>query len=113
MEADALDRQDSQVSFPGPFSRHNVVVSGWQVPFLHAQVHDGGTMTLVLDDRLGIELTVAEAERVVPFLADAISVALGYEAHPSADEIAPLQRTASPKPRRVLSVAGLGLDAAL
>jgi hypothetical protein len=40
---------------------------------------------LSLDNRYGLDLTVAEAEQVVPFLADAIAIALGYTCHPGAD----------------------------
>jgi hypothetical protein len=111
MDADPLDLSESRVSFPGPFSRHDVVVSGWRVPFLHAQVHDGGKMTVVLDHRYGIELTVAEAERVVPFVADAIAVALGYNAHPSADDDAMPVRSPHPRPQRVMTIAGFESDA--
>jgi hypothetical protein len=111
MDSDTVDLQESRVSFPGPFSRHDVVVSGWSVPFLHAQVHDGGRMTVVLDHRFGIELTVAEAEHVVPFVAEAIAVALGYNAHPSADDdLAPV-RSSHPKPARVMTIAGFDRDA--
>jgi len=106
MDADSLDLPESRVSFPGPFSRHDVVVAGWRVPFLHAQLHDGGKMTVVLDHRYGIELTVAEAERVVPFVADAIAVALGYHAHPSADDEDAPVRSPHPKPQRVMTIAG-------
>jgi hypothetical protein len=108
METDLPDVADSRVSFPGPFSQHDVVVSGWKVPFLQAAVHDGGKLTVVLDDRFGLELTVAEAERVMPFVADAIAVALGYNAHPSADDETPLDRSAHPKPQRVMTIAGMG-----
>ena len=78
-----------RVSFPGPFTQHEVVVDGWSVPFLHA--HPGGEhdehVMLVLDKRLAATFSVEEAERVVPFLADAIAIALGYTAHPrTADE---------------------------
>jgi len=111
MDTDELDLPESRVSFPGPFSQHGVVVSGWSVPFLHAQVHDGGMMTVVLDDRFGIELTVAEAERVVPFVADAIAIALGYDTHPSADDSIPASRSPHPKPQRVMAIAGFDSDA--
>ncbi len=105
MSASELDLRESPVSFPGPFTQNGVVVSGYSVPFLHAQVHDGGKMTVVLDDRFGIELTVDEAERVVPFVADAIAIALGYEAHPSADDTAPVNRSPHPKPKRIETLA--------
>lgn len=106
MDTNVLDVSESQVAFPGPFSQHGVNVAGWSVPFLHAQVHDGGMLTLVLDDRFGLELTVSEAERIVPFVADAIAIALGYEAHPSADDEALSSRSPHPKPQRVMAIAG-------
>jgi hypothetical protein len=95
-----------RVNFPGPFSRHDVVVEGWRVPFLEAHPGEGGQVTLVLDRRLSIPLSTAEAERVVPFLADAISVALGYGAHPRGDMPLP-ERTPYPSPRRVREIVSL------
>lgn len=76
----------SDVDFIGPFESHDVVVEGRQVPFLLATPVDGGRIDLLLDRRLGLMLTVAEAQRFVPFLADAIAVALGYTCHPSTDK---------------------------
>ena len=108
MHESPFDAPESRVSFPGPFAQHDVVVDGWRVPFLHAQPHDGGMLTVVLDDRFGLELSVAEAERVVPFLADAIAVALGFEAHPTPDTQRPLARVPHPKPQPMVSVAGFG-----
>jgi hypothetical protein len=90
-----------RVSFPGPFSRHDVVVDGWKVPLLHAQPygeHDESVM-LILDSRLAITVSVEEAERFVPFLADSIAVALGYTAHPREDEEP--QRNPQPRPMRM------------
>ena len=66
----------------GPFESHDVIVAGRQVPFLVAHPEDGGKVHLTLDRRLGITLTVSEAERIIPFLADAIAVASGYTSHP-------------------------------
>ncbi|HEX5467424.1 MAG TPA: hypothetical protein VFW80_00090 [Gaiellaceae bacterium] len=93
-----------RVDFPGPFSQHDVVVDGWRVPFLHAQIAGEDKVLLVLDRRLGVEITAAEAERVVPFIADAIAVALGYGAHPGEDTPRPLERAPYPRPERVVSV---------
>jgi hypothetical protein len=71
-----------RVSFPGPFSQHEVVVDGWwwAVPHLHAQPtgENDESVMLILDNRLAITVSVEEAERFVPFLAGAIAVALGY-----------------------------------
>ncbi len=96
-----------RVNFPGPFSQHSVVVDGWKVPFLHA--HPGGdndeNVLLVLDDRLALTVTVEEAERFVPFLADALAVALGYTCHPNEETAQPLARQPQPRPVRVHTLA--------
>jgi hypothetical protein len=92
-EEDALLEQAlkrSSVQFIGPFQHHDVVVNGWQVPYLTAVPIPGGRVHITLDNRFGVDLTVDEAERVVPFLADAIAVASGYTGHPDGGE--PVQR---------------------
>jgi hypothetical protein len=93
-----------QVTFPGPFEHHDVVVNGWRVPFLQAHMADDRVM-LVLDRRLAAELTHDEAERVVPFVADAIAVALGYGSHPDDGTPRPLPRAPYPRPERVVGLA--------
>jgi hypothetical protein len=60
---------------------------------------------LVLDRRLGLDLSTAEAERVVPFIADAIAVALGYGAHPRGEQDTPPARAPYPRPERVVDVS--------
>lgn len=96
-----------RVSFPGPFSQHEVVVDGWKVPFLHA--HPGGehdeNVMLVVDNRLALTVSVEEAERFVPFLADAIAVALGYTCHPDEDATQPLVKQSQPRPVRMNALA--------
>src|SRR5258708_7248607 len=72
----------SDVEFIGPFEHHDVVVNGWRVPFLEATPQNGGKVLLCLDRRFGLDLSIAEAERILPFLADCIAVASGYTAHP-------------------------------
>lgn len=69
----------------GPFSHHDLVVNGWRVPYLEATPMNGGKIDLILDRRYGIEITVEEAERILPFIADCIAVASGYTAHPGRD----------------------------
>jgi hypothetical protein len=105
-EHECPDLPSFRVSLPGPFTHHDVVVDGWRVPLMHAQVHDD-LMTLVLDERFGLELTIDEAERVIPFVANCIAVALGFTEHPSSDDDAPM-RSPHPKPERVHMIAGLG-----
>lgn len=100
--------QDFRVSFPGPFSRHDVVVDGWSVPHLEAQPcgdHDESVM-LILDRRLAITLSIDEAERFVPFLADAIAVSLGYTCHPLADDEEPARKP-QPRPVRFHAIDGM------
>jgi hypothetical protein len=91
--------QGFQVAFPGPFSHHDVVVGGWRVPFLEAHPQEEDRITVTLDRRLAVDLTTDEAERLLPFVADAIAVALGYGAHPRGDMPLPEQRP-YPIPRR-------------
>lgn len=93
------------VAFPGPFEHHDVVVEGWRVPYLQAHLKGEDRVTLTLDRRLGLELTAGEAERVVPFIADAIAIALGYGAHPRGDMPRPLERAPYPRPERVVDVS--------
>lgn len=105
-----LESSAERVSFPGPFVHHDVVVHGWRVPYLHAQLVGEDRVLLVLDRRLALELGTEEAERVVPFLADSIAVALGYGAHPRQDSRAPLERAPYPRPERMVEVV-LGRNA--
>lgn len=101
--------QQPRVSFPGPFSQHDVVVDGWAVPHLHAQPtgeHDENVM-VILDDRLALTVSVEEAEGFLPFLADAIAVALGYTCHPNEDATKPLLRLPQPRPVRTNGIAGV------
>ena len=104
--AEHIDDDHFRVAFPGPFEHHDVVVDGWRVPFVQAHLQGEDRVTLVLDRRMGIDLSAAEAERIVPFLAVAISLALGYGAHPRGDNVRrPLERAPFPRPERVVDVA--------
>jgi len=98
--------QDFRVTFPGPFQQHDVVVDGWSVPFVKASFRSDAEdhVRLILDDRIGLDLTSAEAEKLMPFLADAISIALGYGAHPSKESETLPERTPHMGPRRVVRV---------
>jgi len=101
-----------RVSFPGPFTQHDVVVDGWSVPLLHA--HPSGehdeTVMLVLDNRLALTISVEEAERFVPFLADAIAIALGYTCHPNEDEEPPLIKQPQPRPMRTHGIVDISQE---
>ena len=52
-----------RVSFPGPFSHHDVVVDGWKVPLLQAHPTGGADerIMLVIDNRFADTFTVEEA----------------------------------------------------
>lgn len=102
------DRPMFRVSFPGPFAHHDVVVNGWRVPFLTSHLGSDDRVTVVIDRRLGLELSTDEAERLLPFVADAIAVALGYGAHPDADTPRPLARAPYPRPERVIEILPAG-----
>ena len=95
-----------RVTFPGPFSAHDVVVDDWKVPLLHA--HPCGErdecVMLVIDNRLAITISVEEAERFVPFLANAIAVALGYTCHPNEDAAELPVKQPQPRPVRAHTI---------
>lgn len=74
----------SEYEIVGPFSSHWVVVNGRQVPFLEAAPANGGKIHLTLDQRYGLDISVADAESFIPWIADAIAVAMGYTCHPRA-----------------------------
>jgi hypothetical protein len=71
------------VEYVGPFQSHRVVVDGWTVPFIAAHPQQGGRILLSLDRRVGVDLDLATAELVLPFIANAIAIAAGYAGHPS------------------------------
>lgn len=102
--------QDFRVTFPGPFQHHDVVVDGWSVPFVKASFRSDAEdhVRLILDDRIGLDLNSAEAEKLMPFLADAISVALGYGAHPRKNMESLSERAPHAAPRRVVRVSAEG-----
>jgi hypothetical protein len=85
------------VDFIGPFEQYKVVVDGWQVPFLSAQPRTGGNVELSLDDRFGLVLDIAQAELVVPFLANAVAIAMGYASHPGEGASVPRPHPAGPR----------------
>jgi hypothetical protein len=98
-----LEPSASAVEFVGPFEHHEVVINGWRVPFLEAHPQRAGKILVVLDDRGGLELSVDEAQRVLPFIADAIAVASGYSCHPRSESEAPLSLPHT-RPRRTVSL---------
>jgi hypothetical protein len=93
------------VTFPGPFQHHAVAVNGWEVPLVQAYPQGEDRILLVLDGRLGAEFSVEEAERVVPFVADAISVALGYGCHPREGTAELPDAMPHARPRRLTALA--------
>jgi hypothetical protein len=83
------------VTFPGPFKHHDVVVHGHAVPFLTATPKEDGSIALHLDRRFVVDLDPDEVERVVPFLADCMAVALGHSCHPCSEVPEPPPRKAA------------------
>jgi hypothetical protein len=100
---DCSEMPSMAVTFPGPFTSHDVVVKGWRVPLVKAHLTAEDRVQLVLDDRLAADFSTEEVERFVPFLADAIAVALGYPSHPEGDGEYP--RSPLPRPTRTMDIA--------
>lgn len=72
----------SSYEITGPVQSRKVLVDGRAVPFLEAALPAGGKISLLLDGRYGLDISVADAEAFIPWIADAIAVALGYTCHP-------------------------------
>jgi len=73
----------------------------------------GGMVSLTLDRRYGLDLTVDEAERFIPFLAQAIAIASGYASHPSSESQQPTElRRSMPRRLHDLSLNESGLHEA-
>lgn len=86
------------LEYVGPFKHWDVVVNGHAVPFLTATPRDdGGVVSLHLDRRFVVDLTAAEAEEIVPFIADCIAIASGMSCHPRLDMPEPPPRKATPR----------------
>ncbi len=96
---DDLERAFStgQVEFVGPFEYHDVLFNGRRVPHLEATPMAGGQVHLSVDRRFGMDVTVAEAERLVPFVAHCIAVGMGYVGFPDEGQDQPV--VAQPMPR--------------
>jgi hypothetical protein len=75
----------AEVQYVGPFEEWEVVVDGWTVPFLTCRPLAEGGVSLLIEKRYRLRLDDEEAERVLPFIANAIAVALGYSGHPHRD----------------------------
>lgn len=90
------DRQ--RINVVGPFQQWRVTVDGWEVPLLTASPETGGMIHLSLDHRFGLDLSVQDAESIVPFIAHAIAIASGFACHPNRDDDrAQLLRPNSPR----------------
>jgi len=74
----------SEYQIVGPFQSHRVIVDGRRVPFLEAMPVNGGKISLLLDGRYALDVSVADADAFIPWIADAIAIALGYTCHPRA-----------------------------
>jgi hypothetical protein len=91
----------------GPFRHRIVVVDGWRVPLLTASLGLRGIVHLTLDERIGFDAPVGEADYFVRFLAHAIAIGLGYASHLGPEDVEP-KRLPVLRPRRVSEVRLMG-----
>jgi pentose-5-phosphate-3-epimerase len=82
-EVGDLEPRAARFELLGPFTSHEVIVNGRMVPHLTASPMNGGMIAVTLDGRYDLHLTVEEADKVIPFLADCIAVGAGYTCHPA------------------------------
>lgn len=87
------------LEFVGPFEHHDVVLNGRRVPYLSATPLAGGRVYLSLDNRFALELSLKEAEYIVPFIAHCLAVGMGYTGFPDTAEGAPLPAQHMPRMR--------------
>jgi hypothetical protein len=87
----------SGLEFVGPFESHDVVLNGRQVPFLSATPIQGGRVLLHLDRRFMLDLSLQEAEHLMPFIAHCIAVGMGYVGFPDADADGPVAAQIMPR----------------
>jgi hypothetical protein len=92
-------REPTGLDFPGPFQVHEVVLHGHVVPYLRASPTADG-VSLTLDRRVALDLSAEDAEKVIPFIADCIAVAMGYTGHPKPECPVPIERPAFPRMER-------------
>lgn len=81
----------------GPFEKYGLVVDGYSVPCAEAFEYDGGTVTFILDGRLGWTVPAGVFEDVAALVATAYALGLGLpcapnEAHEDGDHAESLVR---------------------
>jgi hypothetical protein len=106
MSTAAEYEDDPGVAFVGPFRSRHVVIDGWRVPFLEVAPRNGGKLALLLDDRYSVDIPVADADRLLRFIADAIAIGMGYTCHPREDWDGPLPRPPFTRARSVEGQTG-------
>lgn len=104
----------------GPFQGESVaIIGGWSVPLVDVREIDGGTVSIIVDKRLGYSVPAGEAENVLRLVADVIAVAWGYGAHAclehseeAAYQNRLLARVPHPAlgPRRMLSIGSVSAE---
>lgn len=92
----------SAIGYVGPFEHHDVIVNGRRVPHLEAIPTAGGGVHLTVGRRYGLDLTLAEAERVVPFIAHCVAVGMGYVGFPDEDQDEPVHAQPMPRVHRLI-----------
>jgi hypothetical protein len=60
----------------------SIDVDGYKLPYIEAHTFaDSDLISLILDDRFGLDTNTEELERWLPFLANAMAVAAGRTSH--------------------------------
>ena len=90
-----------QVEFIGPFEYHDIILNGRRVPFLEAIPQPGGRVHLSVDRRFGLDLSVAEADRIVPFVAHCLAIGMGYTGFPDEGQDQPVRAQMMPRTHRL------------
>jgi hypothetical protein len=94
----AAAEPSSPYTLLGPFvGSYKVLIAGRQVPFLTGEPANGGRVVLHLDERFAVEMSVQDADRIVPFIAHCIAVGMGYTGFPAEPGLEPKKAEPFPK----------------
>jgi len=72
----------------GPFEENRVVVNGCAVPGLTANHRPDGTIELIIDRRLAIDIPESLFNQVAWLVANALAIGAGYSCHGENSRIA-------------------------
>ena len=103
---DIIGEIDRRVEFIGPIEYHMVKLYGRLVPDLTATPLPGGKILLSHASKICIEISLADAQWMVPFIANCIVYGMGYQSFPEYPDQEPIARVHMPRLTEITSLEG-------